>query len=349
MHRRFRSLAARAAWAVTGVLSAAGAAQAQSPKTAGDRWQNPIAASNSLTVAPPVPVGPLAGAPELEPPSAALGAPNPGPLPPPVPLAPQPAPVPAAPPAMLRGTVTGPATVTSYAPPSAGRAVVSSPLPPPPSPLSANWSPPARRPAPDASTLPVPERPLVPCEETPVAAAKASTPSPAPETLTVPPSAAPAEAGRAAGPKPAPAPPPPAPEAAKPPAKPRPLSSCRFTDSKPSAPAKADENVIFAAVRGAWGAPAGAGGAEALKRAVEDVCRAASARDVLVEVVGERQVRAALTVYSPTEWQLLYARMQSLPELGDQGIVFRVRVPSASDGASEKQPDASRNASAKRR
>jgi hypothetical protein len=168
---------------------------------------------------------------------------------------------------------------------------------PPPRPLTVNWVAPARRPNPPTNPLPAPNRPLMTCAETPRSAVKSDAPTlppprPAPITMT-------------------PANPPP----------PRPLG-CRFAEARP---ARRDDAVIYAAVRGAWGAPADGTSAEALRQAVDTVCRAAGA-EVRAAVVGDRQVKVELTVRSRNDWQLLYARLQGLPELGDQAMLFRVSV-----------------------
>jgi hypothetical protein len=84
--------------------------------------------------------------------------------------------------------------------------------------------------------------------------------------------------------------------------------------------------MIFAAIRGACGAPTAPTDSEALRKTVEGICRAAAVTEVQTEMAGDKQVRVTLTLHSQAEWQTLYAQMQSLPELGDHGILFRVHV-----------------------
>jgi hypothetical protein len=179
--------------------------------------------------------------------------------------------------------------------PVPGRASLSVPPPPPAGPMpSIHWTAPNRRPV--ESALPVPDRPMFPCE---------LSPSPSP-VVKAPPAAGPAAVEPARPPTPS-------------------NTACRFVDDAPAKPAAADDPTIFAAVRGATASSTGGANAEALRQAVEAACGAA-ATDIRAEVVGLNQVRVTLTVRSQAEWQTLYAHLQSLPELGDHGILCRVRV-----------------------
>jgi hypothetical protein len=67
------------------------------------------------------------------------------------------------------------------------------------------------------------------------------------------------------------------------------------------------------------------GSAADIRAAVERVCRG-KVVTCQTEVAGERQVRVMLTVHSAADWQRLYDRMQNLPELGEYGLLFQVRV-----------------------
>src|SRR5436189_175035 len=102
---------------------------------------------------------------------------------------------------------------------------------------------------------------------------------------------------------------------------PRPVSSCQFVEPVALAPPSADEPVILAVVRREGDAVSAAAPTAVLRRAIEDACRTA-ARDCQTDETGERQVRVTLVVRSERDWQLLYARLQALAELGNHGVVF---------------------------
>ncbi len=337
MQRVQRKRVGRAAWAgaaVWALSAAAGAPAADGVTTTTECRFNPIAASNGLTA---VPAPPAETVPVLPPPPPVhVYPPQPLSLMPPAP-APRSVTSPAA--------VPGPAPVTTHVPaPSAPPAGVGAPampihtslsVPPPPSPLSVTWAAPSRRTAP-GSSLPTSDRPMMPCD--PVAAAP-----PAPAPVVAPPAPAPMPPAPAtwsavARDKPLPPPTPVTPPAAKAelPA-PTPISSCRFVERPkpepakpaPAKPAPAADKVFYAAIRGQWQTASGGSDAEALRQTVEAACRAAEVPEARAEVVGEKQVRVVLTVRNQGQWQQLYDRLRAMQELGDQGVVFQVRVKPA--------------------
>jgi hypothetical protein len=281
-----RSLAERSLWAGAVGLALAGPAAADGPEVPTD----PIAESNRLTDPfhrPPVIQLMAADAPWLTP--AARG----------------PAPLPAA--------------TTVQRPPE--------PLPPQPPPvsMSVNWSAPARRPM-VAAPLPTSERPMIPCEPLAPPPPPVAFAPPRMEPPSMPPAPEPLPPPRLAPPAPPP------PTSAKRPVMtaapdddfhaPRPVTTCRFLDDVGPPKPAADPVDIIAVIR--RGGPA-TGSAVDVRKAVEAACRT-KAVECQTEVAGERQVRVLLTVRSETDWQRLYARLQDLPDLGEYGLLFQVRV-----------------------
>lgn len=223
-----------------------------------------------------------------------------------------PAPLPAGPPAPQRLEPLPPASL---------------PPQPPPVSMSVNWSAPGRRPV-IAAPLPTSDRPMIPCEAV-------VAPPPPPPVVLAPPRMEPPPATPATEVLP-----PPRPVVAEPatppaPAKPtltaapdddfrpaRTVTTCRFLDEAAPPPKPvADDDVILAIVR--RGGPATGTVAE-VRKAVEAACR--KAVKCQTEVAGERQVRVLLTVRSLADWQRLYAHLQELPDLGEYGLLFQVRV-----------------------
>jgi hypothetical protein len=284
-----RRLAKRTVWAGVAGLALAGTASAQVP-------DDPIAASNRLVdpwVAPKAPVAP-ADTPWLattaEPAGKALLARIVG--------APNTAHAPT--------TVSLPTTVS--APP-----VVNPPTPA--EPAQVNWSSPTGRPI--TSTLPTTDRPMVPCEPVVIAPPAAPKPPPSPPIEVLPPP-------RVLTPQDAPPPPPPAPTmkstAPDDDLSQRTVTTIRFLDDPQPIPA-ADDDVLLAVVRRGGAAT---GTAADIRTAVERACHGKA--ECQTEVAGERQVRVMLKVHSRDDWHRLYERMQQLPELGEYGLLFQVRV-----------------------
>ncbi|MBX7106027.1 MAG: BON domain-containing protein [Gemmataceae bacterium] len=65
--------------------------------------------------------------------------------------------------------------------------------------------------------------------------------------------------------------------------------------------------------------------AETARRAVEDCCRG-GASDVKVATGGARQLTVALKVASQSDWEKLYAKIKSLPELAGHSVIYHVQV-----------------------
>ncbi|HEY1379570.1 MAG TPA: hypothetical protein VGF55_22390 [Gemmataceae bacterium] len=205
--------------------------------------------------------------------------------------------------------------------PAAPQALAAAPLPPgpPPVPMAVTWSAPPHRPAGlvmRPTPLPTSDRPLLPCE--PIA----------PPTMTPPAAPLPPPKPQPPGDPHAGIPPPPAQPTMRaaadddPPAKP--VSTCRFLDEPVQwKPAAADDGGAILAVVRRGGIATGSAGD--IRAAVEKLCRS-KAVECQTEVAGERQVRVLLTVSSPADWQRLYNRLQEMPELGEYGLVFQVRV-----------------------
>jgi hypothetical protein len=299
-----RSLTGRGVWAgMLGLALAAPVSAQDGPELPPD----PIAASNRMTDPfhrPAVIQLTAADAPWL-PPEASPPAP--------MPISPPPAPMPKGPP---------PASMP-VAPPPPPQIV----MPPQPTiSMPVTWMAPARKPF-IGSPLPTSDRPMIPCEPVNVpppplvALAPPRMEPPAQETQILP------------SPRPlTPEAPPPAPQPKPQPTMtaaaddewpaPKPITTCRFIDAPIPARPAAEDAVIMAVIR-RGGNPNGT--AVDICTAVEAICRK-KAVECQTEVAGERQVRVMLTVKSSADWQLLYGRLQDLPELGEYGLVFQVKV-----------------------
>jgi hypothetical protein len=103
---------------------------------------------------------------------------------------------------------------------------------------------------------------------------------------------------------------------------PKPITTCRFIDPPTPAMPATEDAVIMAVIR-SGGSPTGS--VVDIRTAVETLCRK-KAVECQTEVAGERQLRVMLTVKSSADWQRLYERLQSLPDLGEYGLVFQVKV-----------------------
>jgi hypothetical protein len=190
-------------------------------------------------------------------------------------------------------------------------------------PALVSWTAPVRRPITPA--VPIPDRPMMPCE--PVPADHLRTDVQRPPTPPEPPlrPMEPLPPPRPMTPEDLPEPPPPPilTTVAMPAEEPRPrkITTVRFLDDPPPKPA-GDDAVILAMIR-RGGAPTGT--AADIRAAVEKACRN-KVVGCQTEVAGERQVRVLLTVHSTAEWQKLYEGLQELPELGEYGLIFQVKV-----------------------
>jgi hypothetical protein len=196
-------------------------------------------------------------------------------------------------------------------------------------PMPVIWSAPPRAPR-AAAPLPTSNRPMIPCEPVgppPVVLA------PRMEAPPLPPAPEPLPPPRPLAPEPAPPPPPPPPQptmTAAPEVElsaPKPVTTCRFLDDPAPAKPPADDAVIMAIIRRGGAAT---GSAADVRKAVEMACRT-KAVECQTEVAGERQVRVLLTVKSAADWQRVYDRMQELPNLGEYGLLFQVRVEKAAE------------------
>ena len=204
-----------------------------------------------------------------------------------------------------------------------GKALLSRIVSPPPEeapPAVVSWIAPVRRPL--TPGMPIPDRPMMPCEPVPTeprAADVACPPIPPEPPLS---RMEPLPPPRPMTPEDLP-PPPILTTAAVPEEEPQPrkVTTIRFLDDSPPKPA-ADDAVIMAMIR-RGGAPTGT--AADIRAAVEKACHN-KATACQTEVAGERQVRVLLTVRSTAEWQKLYERLQELPELGEYGLIFQVKI-----------------------
>jgi hypothetical protein len=173
------------------------------------------------------------------------------------------------------------------------------------------WEAPVRRPL--EPTMPVPDRPMMPCEPvfvaapTPRACDPSKMPLPRPRPMcpgdvTLDP---PVAVVTASAEEPAPAH----------------VKSIRFLEEPSSSPRRED-TVIMAMIR--------RGGTTAarvsdVRSALERVCHG-STIDCQTEVAGERQIRVVLTVPTAAEWDGLFERLQQLSDLGEYGLVIEVHV-----------------------
>lgn len=175
--------------------------------------------------------------------------------------------------------------------PAVGRTVISIPV---------TWTAPQRQ-SPIQNRLPTSDRPMIPCEP-------CEPPPPAPvceqPKIEIP---TPVEVLKCTPVAPAVAPV-------------QSVSMCRFADL-PN-PKKPEPDSIIAVVR-RGGSPVG--NVAEIRKAVEIACQN-RVEDCQTEVAGERQVRVMMTVRTLEEWQQLYAGLQDLPELGEYGLVFQVRI-----------------------
>jgi hypothetical protein len=173
-----------------------------------------------------------------------------------------------------------------------------------------NWAAPIRKPL--EPTMPVPDRPMMPCEPVFVAATNPHLCGSGSQPLPPPRPMCPADVSLAPPVEVVPA-------SAEEPA-PRGVPAIRFVDETPSSPR--DDAAVMAMIR--------RGGARTarvsdIRSAVERVCHGTTI-DCQTEVAGERQIGVVLTVRSVVEWDCLYERLQQLSDLGDYGLMVEVRV-----------------------
>jgi hypothetical protein len=181
-----------------------------------------------------------------------------------------------------------------------------------PDPAPVSWSAPPRKPI--TNILPTSDRPMIPCE--PVAAAPPKPPVDPPAERLPPPTPL--------KPETPPAPPQPSTMKATPPDDDPPartVTTIRFLDEPAAKPPADDDNLILAIVRRGGSTT---GTAADIRTAVEKTCNGKA--ECQTEVCGERQVRVMLTVKNQADWDKLFERMQNLPELGEYGLLFQVRV-----------------------
>jgi hypothetical protein len=175
----------------------------------------------------------------------------------------------------------------------------------PAAPPAVVWSTPVRRPI--ESAMPMPERPMMPCEPfvasptpKPTTALAQGEPPPCTESVAL---EKPVAVIQASGEQPASR-----------------TEVIRFVDD--ARPATSDRSEVMAMIRRGGGARARVSDVRA---AVEQVCHG-RVLECQTEVAGEMQLRVVLTVRSTDDWEGLYERLELLPDIGEYGLLLQVHV-----------------------